>query len=167
MAAALTSSLLTTALLAGSLGATAAGTGLSMAGAKANTEAQQKAERLRQSAMEMDARRRSTEIIRNQQRARAMALTTATSQGASEGSGLQGGYGQISGMTGTNLTGVSGNLELGRGMFAANQDAFRAQSMMATGQGLSSLGSSTLGSLDAFGRLSRNFAPNNFGYGRG
>lgn len=77
-------------------------------------------ERQRLQAMEIDARRSQTEIIRNQQRARALAVTTATAQGASRGSGLQGGYGQISGQTTYNALGVQQQLDLGRNMFNLN-----------------------------------------------
>lgn len=73
-------------------------------------------------AMELDGRRQQMEIIRNQQRARALALTGATAQGAAQGSGLQGGYGQISGITGTNMLGVSQALDIGRSIFGLNQN---------------------------------------------
>ncbi len=72
-------------------------------------------------AMEIDARRSQMEIIRNQQRARAMGLAAATSQGAQGGSGLQGGYGQVSGQAGTNILGVQQNLEIGRNIFGLNE----------------------------------------------
>lgn len=78
-------------------------------------------EEQKQKAMELDARRQQLEVIRNQQRGRALALTTATSQGASRGSGLQGGYGQISGQTGVNLLGIQQNLDIGRNIFGINQ----------------------------------------------
>lgn len=74
----------------------------------------------RRQAMEIDARRNQLEIIRNQQRGRALALTAATAQGASRGSGLQGGYGQISGQTGVNLLGIQQNLQVGRNIFDNN-----------------------------------------------
>jgi hypothetical protein len=76
-----------------------------------------------QQAMELDARRQSLEIIRNQQRGRSLALSTAVAQGGSGGirsSALAGGYGQVSGQTGVNLLGVSQNLQIGENIFAAN-----------------------------------------------
>lgn len=75
----------------------------------------------RKQAMEMDGRRKQLEIIRNQQRARSMALTASTQAGSSRGSGLQGGYGQISGQTGVNILGVQQNLEIGRNIFGLNE----------------------------------------------
>lgn len=81
---------------------------------------QKEIEATKRQAMEVDARRQQLEIIRNQQRGRALGLTTATAQGASRGSGLQGGYGQISGQTGVNLLGVQQNLQAGRNIFDSN-----------------------------------------------
>lgn len=77
-------------------------------------------EGLRKQAMELDAKRQQTEIIRNQQRARALALTTATAQGAQRGTGLQGGYAQISGQSNVNALGIDQQLSLGRNMFNLN-----------------------------------------------
>jgi len=88
-------------------------------------------EATKRQAMEVDARRQQLEIIRNQQRGRALGLTTATAQGAGKGSGLQGGYGQISGQTGVNLLGVQQNLEAGRNIFNANANITDFNSQMA------------------------------------
>lgn len=77
-------------------------------------------------AMELGARRQSLEIIRNQQRGRALALTANVAQGGSGAvrgsSALQGAYGQIGGQTGVNMLGVSQNLQIGRDIFTANQN---------------------------------------------
>lgn len=76
-----------------------------------------------QQAMELDARRQQLEVIRNQQRGRSLALTTAVAQGGSGGtrsSGLAGGYGQISGQSGVNLLGIQQNLDIGRNIFGQN-----------------------------------------------
>jgi len=81
-------------------------------------ERQTEAQRRQQ--MELNASRQKMELFRNSQRARALALTNATSQGASKGSGLQGGYGQISGDTNTNLLGINQNLMIGRNIFDIN-----------------------------------------------
>lgn len=75
-------------------------------------------------AMELDARRASMEVIRNQQRARAMSLATGVAQGGSGyvgGSSARGGaYGQIAGQSGVNLMGIQQNLQIGQDIFAAN-----------------------------------------------
>ena len=83
---------------------------------------QRRADVVRRRAMEFDAMRRRREIIRQGQIARSMALAAAVNQGAEQGTGLMGGYGQIAGRVNTNLQGVQGNLELGREMFDINAD---------------------------------------------
>lgn len=110
-------------------------------------QAEQQAEALRRQQMELEARRRQREIIRNQQKARAMALATSTNQGAALGSGLQGGYGQIAGDAGTQQLNTAQNLMIGRGIFDANVGVSNAKmayasasSDMATGRTISSLG---------------------------
>lgn len=87
-------------------------------------QAQQQIEAQKARAMEIDARRQQLEIIRNQQRGRALALTTGVAQGgsATRSSALQGAYGQVSGQTGVNLLGVQQNLEIGRSINAFNVD---------------------------------------------
>lgn len=117
-----------------SLGTAAIGTGLSIFGASkqagaakgkaqsemaiAGDEMQQDAVRRR--AMEFDAQRRSIDVARNMQRARALGLAASTNQGGNQGSGLQGGYGQISGQGNTNLFGIQTNLGFGEQMFDLN-----------------------------------------------
>lgn len=85
------------------------------------TAHEQQIEAQRMKAMQLDARRRQMEVIRNQQRYRAVGLTNATAQGAQFGSGLQGGYGQISGQSGVNLLGIQQNLQIGQDIFGLNQ----------------------------------------------
>lgn len=81
---------------------------------------QQNLEGVKRQAMETDARRQQLEIIRNQQRSRAMALATTNAQGASRGSGLQGAYAQVSGQSGVNLLGVQQSLDVGRKTYDIN-----------------------------------------------
>lgn len=97
-------------------------------GARAQNAAQKeitklefKGEEQRFAAMELDAKRKQIEVIRNQQRARALGLTVANAQGARQGSGIQGAYGQISGATTDNLNGIFQNLEIGRNIFGINR----------------------------------------------
>lgn len=87
---------------------------------KAITGYEQQIEAQRFQAMELDARRQTMDAIRNEQRARALGLTNATSQGAAQGSGLQGGYGQISGQANQNILGIGQNLDIGRAIFGFN-----------------------------------------------
>lgn len=86
-------------------------------------------------AMELQARRQSLEMIRNQQRARSIAVTTGVAQGGSGAvrgsSAVAGAYGQIGGQTGVNLMGVQQNLQIGRDIFAANQNTSDRRVQMA------------------------------------
>lgn len=86
-------------------------------------------------AMELGARRQSLEIIRNQQRGRALALTTNVAQGGSGAvngsSALGGAYGQISGQSGVNMLGVQQNLQVGRDIYSANQNISNSRVDMA------------------------------------
>lgn len=124
---------------------------------------EQQQDKVRQQAMEVQARRQQMEAFRNQQRARALALNNATSEGAQFGSGLQGGYGQISGQTNTNLLGISQNLQSGNQMFALNQDISnqkiayaQAGGQINTGSGLSTLGGAMLSSMGTLKTLGVN-----------
>lgn len=119
---------------------------------------EQQADAVRRQAMEVDARRRSLETVRNAQRANATSLTNATSQGAQYGSGLQGGYGQISGQANTSLQGIQQQLDFGNQLFdinsGINQNKYnifgyggqvaQGASQSAMGAGLSSLGGTLL-----------------------
>jgi cell division protein FtsL len=98
-------------------------------------------------AMELDANRQQMQTVRTAQVARATALQNATTQGAQQGSGLQGGYGGIAGQTGVNQLGISQNLQIGENLFDLNnqisQQKMRmadAKSKAAQGQGLASFG---------------------------
>lgn len=135
--------------------------------AKANAaiaaeEAEQEA--IRRRAAELDAKRRQLELVRNQQRARSLALSNATSQGASQGSGLQGGYGQIAGDTGVNLLGITQNQGLSNQIFDSNMQISQQRQLLAKyqgdaafGQGLSSLGGALLNNMGTINSLSKGF----------
>lgn len=138
---------------------------------------QQQVEGQRRQAMELDAQRKSMEVFRNNQRARAMGLQAATSQGAQFGSGLQGAYGQIRGQTGVNELGISQNLEIGRNIFDTNSQISGVKQQMAENNqdsqfasGLTSLGGSLFGASKSlnnlgFGGPSNSTPQPNYGYG--
>jgi len=84
----------------------------------------------RKQQMNLDSQRQQLEIVRNSQRARSMALNSATNQGAQFGTGLQGGYGQISGQTNTNLLANSQNLEIGNNIFGLNNQISQYKSQL-------------------------------------
>lgn len=128
----------------------------------AEYERQIEAQKMR--AMELDAKRRTIEIMRTGQRAQAMALTAASAQGAQYGSGLQGGYAQVAGQTNFNALGVQQNLEIGRNIFDLNSkisdekmNLFDAQGLMNIGQGLMGMGGALVGAQDKLGNLAGNF----------
>jgi hypothetical protein len=97
--------------------------------------------------METSARRQQLEIVRNGQRARAFATNAAVNQGAQFGSGLSGGYGQISGATGFNLQGVTDNLQTGRQLFGIDSQisANRIAANQARGQEMTAMGVQSIG----------------------
>lgn len=118
----------------------------------------------RQNQMVLDSRRQQLEIVRNGQRARAMALNAATNQGAQFGSGLAGGYGQISGQTNTNLLANQQNTQIGNNIYGMNSDISgykmqlgQLQSQQATNQGYMSLGGALLKAGPTIGNLFQGF----------
>lgn len=135
----------------------------------------------RHTAMELSAHRQQLEILRSNQRVRALAQNTAVTQGAQFGSGLQGGEAQIQDQGLFNLAGVNQNLEIGEKMFGINQQITgqkqqlaQVQGQMATDQSLASLGGALVKSGPAVGNIASGFG--NFklnvlgspsGYGQG
>lgn len=118
----------------------------------------------RRKAMEIDARRRSLEMIRQQQLANSMGLNNATNQGAQFGSGLQGGYAQNSGQTNSNLLGLQQNLDIGRNIFGYNNtitglkgQVAGLQGQQATYQGISALGGGLMQSANPMANLAKSF----------
>lgn len=173
MAALSTALILGLTAAAGGLGLQAYGTSQSVSAAKQSAQynqqiaaSQQRQEALRQQQMELDARRRQRESIRQAQRARSIALAAANNQGAQFGSGLPGGFGQVSGEMNTQLLGVQQALQLGRENFGESQNISNAryglagtQSQAAFGAGLSSLGGALIQSMGQVERLSGGFGP--------
>lgn len=99
-------------------------------------KALQKAERLRERQMNLQAMRERRETIRTAMAARATALATTTAQGAaSQGSSALGGaYGQIGGEAGRQTLAINQNQQIGQGIFAANRQYTKATQGAAMGQ---------------------------------
>lgn len=149
----------------------AAGTGMSIFGSNQANDANQQIAQLqmqqnkvRQTAMEVSARRQQTENLRNTQLQRAMAINSATNQGAQFGTGLQGGIAQVQNQGMWNAVGIGQSLDAGRQMFALDdqvniqkQNLSSAQTTMSTGQGISSLGSSVMGAAGGMSKMSQGF----------
>lgn len=146
-----------------------------IAGQQANLQAneasqQQAIEAQKQQQMQLQARRTEMEALRQNQVARSQATAAANSQGAIYGSGIQGGYGQISGQTGTNLVNQSQNLQIGENIFGLNSNISTDRiglahlgGSMATAQGISSFGGSLAGAAQAIGRLGAGFGGSSYG----
>lgn len=118
----------------------------------------------KQQAMELAGRRQQLEIIRNNQRARALAENNATNQGAQFGSGLQGGLAQVTDQSTFNLAGVNSALETGRNIAGFNnsisQDKIRLAQLggnAASAAGFASLGGSIMKAGPVVGALSGGF----------
>jgi hypothetical protein len=122
--------------------------------------AQGKIQEQQAKAMELDARRKQLEVFRNTQRARAVSLSNATNQGAQLGSGLQGGYGQISGESNSNLLGIFQGLQTGRVLSGLNQQISGYNGQLsqtyadaAMYQGMTSLGGAMIQGAGTIGNL--------------
>lgn len=112
--------------------------------------------------MEMSARRQNLETLRNAQRQRSQATASAVNQGANMGSGIQGGLGQITDQTGTNLQGVNQNLAIGENIFNYNDQISEqkkalanVQSSQATDTALMSLGNGLVSSASTIGNIGK------------
>lgn len=144
--------------IAGALGTAGSlvGTGLQYKAAQEAAAAGRQAENVRKAQMELETVRQRRQVIRQAVRARSEALAVATQQGAAQGSGLQGGFGQISGQTGENITGLNNSAGLGNAMFAANRRASNAQTLGSIGQGVGSLSGALVSNQNEIGRLGAN-----------
>jgi hypothetical protein len=137
---------------------------------KDKVQLEQQNEDTRHKAMVLSSQRSQLEIVRNNQRARAMSVNNAVSQGAQFGSGLQGGLGQISGQTNYNLQGNNQQLEFGNDIYQTNKkisaDNMRlsdVQTSQSNHQALSSLGSSISSIGGPLGQLAQGVGGLNFG----
>jgi len=143
------------------------GTGLQIFGASKQAEAQkkalaaqQRAETIREQAMESDAMRRRREAVRQGIIQRAVAQSSATNQGAESGSALGGAYGQVAGNTATAIGGIEASRTAGAALFQTNREILNyrkdeadAGFMSALGGGISSLGGAFGKSMGSLGRL--------------
>ncbi len=129
------------------------GTGISAYGAMQQAKGQKKAEalRLRQSNLEAARARRNT--VRQAIIARSQALASATAQGAEGGSGIQGGMGQVAGQAGSNIQGINQGQSIGFQMFQANSQIASGQTLASIGSGVQSLGNFFAQNQQPLGRL--------------
>lgn len=130
---------------------------------------QQKLEAVKYTAMLTDSRRRQLEIIRNAQRARAMAVSAAVNQGAGAGgmnygSGLPGGIAQIAADAATGQHGIGQQVQFGQQTYSINSDIYahrwkeaQISGDMATAQGYSALGGALVSAAPSFGKIVGSF----------
>jgi hypothetical protein len=127
---------------------------------KAIAADQIKIEQQKRMAMELDSRRRELEVFRNVQRAKSIALTNATLQGAGQSSGLIGGTAQATASGQENLESIGQNLILGRTISDLNNDISSHKMTLADlgadasmYSGISQIGSTLLGNVGTIGKL--------------
>lgn len=108
--------------------------------------------------MQTEARRSQLQSYRNTQRARAMGIAAAVNQGASKGSGMQGGIFDVQNQGLFNVLGVNQGLEIGNKISKENDAISQLKMQMADvkgqaaeAQGWSSLGGSLMKSAGVFG----------------
>lgn len=156
----------------------AVGLGMQLFGGNAQAEASRKAAEiskdvahheqnindLKAKQMELEGRRSQLQTIRNTQRAQAMGINSAVSQGASKGSGMLGGIWDTENQGMFNLQGINQGLEVGRGINAENksisEDKYKmadVQGQAATAQGWTSLGGALMKSGGFVGQVSQGF----------
>lgn len=111
----------------------------SFMGQQQQARAMAKAEKARETQMNLDAMRKKRAALRESLVARQMALANATNQGAAAGSGLPGGFGQIQGIAGQNIQGINQDQQLGQQIFAANRQYASAGTMIGFGSMLSDM----------------------------
>jgi hypothetical protein len=128
----------------------------------AGQEQQENNVKLQQMAIEN--RRQNMEIIRNNQRQRALATAAAVNQGAQFGSGLQGGLAGVTDQSTYNLLGSNQSLMFGQQIGAINntisgykQQLASIQGSSATDAGIASLGGALMKSGPTIGAMSKGF----------
>ena len=127
---------------------------------KAIAADQIKIEEQKRMAMELDSRRRELEVFRSVQRAKSIALTNATMQGAGMGSGLQGGLAQATASGQENLESIGQNLIIGRQISDLNNDISTHKGTLASlgadasiYSGIGQIGGALLGNVGNIGKM--------------
>lgn len=132
---------LTTAALVGVTLATAAvGTAVSYKGQQRVAQASMAAEEARKRQMDLETQRQKRQAIREGTIARGLALSNATTQGAQESSGVQGGIAQITGQQNQNLVTANQGQEIGNQIFNANEQIAQGQQTTALGNAITGFG---------------------------
>lgn len=145
-------------LTGASLALGAIGTGVQVRGQQIASAASDRLEKLREKQMNLESARMRRQTVREAIMARSTALSNATAQGAEGGSGLQGGYGQISGQMNRNIQGINQSQEIGTQMFRENAAVARGQSMSNMGSSISGFGGMVANNAQQLTRLGRYYS---------
>ena len=138
--------------------ASAAGSLAGVAGTLISYSAQKKAEKLRQAQLTLETQRQKMQVVRDANRQRAIALSSATAQGSQLGSGLAGATSQITGQQNSLTQGINQSYQIGQGMFKANSMDAAGRMISGLGSGLSSLAGSLTDSQERMRRLNEYYA---------
>lgn len=128
-------------LIAGAL--MAAGTAYSAYNQHEAAQQSQKAERLREQQMRLDAERQRRKQVRDMLAARAVALSNvsnAAGSGGVDSSAFGGAQGQISNTFGNNQNDLAQSVRIGSGIFQANAAMSEAQGQASIGNAVASIG---------------------------
>lgn len=120
------------------------------------SRASREAERIRRQQLELDNRRRMSQIIRETQANRARSIASATARGAQDSSALEGGLSSILSQGGANFLAQGENVALGRQMFDANADFSEARGRAQTAGAIGDFGRSLFANSEAIGRVGSN-----------
>lgn len=140
-------------------GASAIGTGISVAGQVIQSQESAKAEGIRKRQMLQEAARKQREIFRQSQLARATALSNSAQQGSLDSSVFGGAVGQIVTQTGQQTQALAENTANSSALFDANAQQAFGQSIASTGKGLSSLASTIVSVQPEINKLGKTIVP--------
>lgn len=131
------------------------GSSKSSEAAKKQSQAEQRAESLRQQQMQLESIRRERDIMRQAQAARAQSISQAVNDGVSAtgSSILPGLQGQIASQESRSVTATEENLAIGNATFAANADASRARADKAEGAAWTDFGKTLFQSSDKISNI--------------
>ena len=121
---------------------------------KQASAASREAERLRQQQMELDNRRRVTQLIRQAATAQANAESGAVARGINvSDSSAVGGQGSILSQAGANVQAQAENLGIGRNIFAANAQYSEAKATAQTWASVGDFGKTLFASSQQIGQI--------------
>jgi hypothetical protein len=136
------------------LGIAAAGAGIQAYGTMQQSEASQKAERLRNRQMNLEATRRRRQIIREMIINQAQGRANAANQGATGGdSAVLGAQAQQTNSAAQNTLATNQSQQIGQGIFNANAQYAQGQVTSSWGGNISSVGGSIMKNAGTIARV--------------